>query len=120
MKNLVIFLLVVVGALHAWQRFAPKDPLPLEMAAPYVVVYGRDTCGYTTRMRDALRGAGIPFDYRIVDQPDVADRLHMRMNQAGLQTRRYGLPVVEVSGQMWERPDAVEVMDAYADGATLR
>lgn len=120
MKNLIIFALLVVGALHAWQRFAPKDPLPLEMAAPYVVVYGRDSCGYTTRMREALRGAGIPFDYRIVDQRDVADRLHQRMNQAGLETRRYGLPVVEVTGQMWERPDAVDVQQAYADSTTGR
>ena len=80
---------------------------------PYVHVYGRDTCGYTARMRQELRDKGVLFRYYRIDNPAVETSLHRRMQSAGLKTDRYRLPVVEVNRYMFIRPDIAEVMKRY-------
>jgi len=80
---------------------------------PYVIVYGRDSCGWTSFMRKQLVRSGIPFEYRIVDDWQVAEPLQERMAAAGLDVRRYSLPVVDVSGLISIRPEPQEVISEY-------
>jgi len=79
----------------------------------YVFVYGRDSCGYTKRMRAQLDSAGIGYSYKAIDDEKVADELHNKMRSAGVDTRRYNLPVVEVNAYILVRPDIGEVTDLY-------
>jgi glutaredoxin len=80
-----------------------------------VVVYGRDSCGITRRMREALSEQGTPFEYKIVDHSAVADELHARMQSQGLSTRRYGLPVVDMNGVLAVRPSVQLVQTHYTE-----
>ncbi|MEH6447825.1 MAG: glutaredoxin domain-containing protein [Oleispira sp.] len=73
-------------------------------AQPYVVVYGRDSCGITKKTKKYLDRKGISYQYENVDDNDVANLLHSRMRAAGLATRRYNLPVIDVNGEMAVRP----------------
>ncbi len=43
--------------------------------ADVVLVYGRDTCDDTTRAREHLTAAGVPFDYLRVDEDEAAREL---------------------------------------------
>lgn len=111
MKKPILLALFVLGAMQAWQNFMPgsNPPQPLS-ETPYVAVYGRDSCGVTQKMRRSLEHQGIDYDYFIVDKTDVAELLHGRMQQSGLDTRRYNLPVVDVSGKMMIRPSSDKVV----------
>jgi glutaredoxin len=115
MKTLVCIALVALFGYMSWNKihFADKSgPQPLRDSL-YVVVYGRDTCGITKRMRAALDRAGVPYEYKSVDNAGVGDELHPRMQAAGLDTGRYGLPVVDVNAEMFIRPKANIIADKY-------
>ena len=43
--------------------------------ADVVLIYGRDTCEDTSRAREHLERAGVPFRYRRVDEDDDARAL---------------------------------------------
>jgi hypothetical protein len=77
------------------------------------VVYGRDSCGLTRAMQQELARTGVPFDYQVIDAPATAERVHARMRQSGLETRRYRLPVVDVSGTLFVSPRPPDVAAAY-------
>ncbi len=77
----------------------------LKQQQPYVAVYGRDQCGYTSRLRAQLDRAGVPYHYFNVDDKNAAFYLHQRMAVHQLETSSYELPVVDRGDQMAIRPD---------------
>lgn len=111
-KPFVAALLIVMGV-QAWQNYGPRLSALPKKKSEYVVVYGRDGCSYTSRMRAALSERGVPFEYRVVDDPEIADILHSRMRLADMNTRHYLLPVVEISGALLVRPAPAEVSARY-------
>jgi len=64
-------------------------------------------------MISVLRQEGIPYSYEIIDDKTVAGALEKRMRASGLETKRYNLPVVDVDGRLFVRPDPAEVMNMY-------
>jgi len=48
-----------------------------------------------------------------VDGQEVAKGLHNKMRSAGVDTRRYNLPVVEVDAYILVQPDIGDVVDRY-------
>lgn len=117
MKRLLFWGLVLIVAYQGWQKFRSHDAtLAYDPGSPYVIVYGRDSCGFTSQMRLALAREKIDFDYRVVDEAAVADRLHWKMERLGISTLRYDLPVVEVNGKLLVRPDINQVMHSYNEG----
>ena len=120
--KLLLLIAVVAGALYHWggvPSLFSMGPEPLR-DSPYVMVYGRDNCGLTKQMRTDLGLAGIPYSYKIVDDPAVQKELHPRMKAAGLNTRKYGLPVVDVNGEMMTHPKSDVVAQKYAKGQSKR
>ena len=114
--KLLLLLAILAAAYLGWDELPAllaDGPAPLEESA-YVTVYGRDACGITQRMLSDLDQSGIPYTYKIVDDRAVADELHPRMEQAGLSTRSYGLPVVDVNAEMMIRPKSDVVARKYA------
>ncbi len=110
--KLLLVLAIVWAVYVGWSKLPSllsTGPEPLE-GSPYVTVYGRDRCGITKRMLSDLGQSGIPYTYKLIDDPAVEKELEPRMKQAGLSTRRYGLPVVDVYGEIMIRPhsDVVE------------
>lgn len=114
MKKLIVLVLIVLGGHQLWQKY--ENRAQPDYDTPYVTVYGRDSCGFTQRMLSDLRSKGINYHYFIVDDQKVAERLHQKMEKAGISTRRYNLPVVDVNGALSVRPDFEDVARAYAGG----
>jgi glutaredoxin len=77
---------------------------------PYLIVYGRDSCGFTQQTLQELRDAGIAHQYQSVDDREVADVLHARMKQQGLDTGYYLLPVVDLNNTISIRPDNAKLL----------
>ena len=109
MKKLIGVLLVDVVLYQGWQWWQRQSVPPLK-PEPYLVVYGRDSCGYTQQTLQALDQADIAYEYQIVDDPAVADVLHTRMRRHGLETRHYLLPVVDLNNRFSIRPDQADLV----------
>ncbi|MCG8394853.1 MAG: hypothetical protein MI745_17395 [Pseudomonadales bacterium] len=113
MKNLIIIVIVVIAGYKAWEQLSPgKSVSPLESRS-YIAVYGRDNCGWTQRALKELARSGVNYKYYVVDHSPVAEQLHARMEQSGISTRRYNLPVIDVNGELMVRPELGVVMEKY-------
>ena len=120
--KLLLLVVVIAAAFYRWGElpsYLSMGPEPLQ-ASPYVMVYGRNACGITQRMLADLGRAGIPYTYKIIDDPDVKEELHPRMKAAGLNSRKYGLPVVDVSAEMMMQPNSEVVAQKYAQAQSKR
>ena len=115
MKFLCLIVLVGTIGYVSFDKFNAQTGSGLEPLheSSYVVVYGRDTCGITNRMLADLDRSGVPYEYKRVGDSRVSNELHTRMETAGLSTRRYGLPVVDVNAEMIIRPEANAVAEKY-------
>jgi glutaredoxin len=109
MKNLILLALVIAIGYKIWNSPQAESVEPL-YDYPYIIVYGRDSCGFTQKTIQELRQAGIKFKYMSVDDKPVADVLHSRMKSVGLNTSRYYLPVVDVNNSIRIRPDNKELI----------
>ncbi len=112
MKFLFSLILIGVIAYFGWQYFVLEKNEAL-YEEPYVLVYGRDSCGWTRKYLNDLKAEEIEPIYEIVDEQEVSNELHTRMEKAGLSTRRYGLPVIDVNGQLFIRPDLDTILTIY-------
>jgi len=111
MKNLILICALAYAGYFAYQKY---DAYHVERNSdPYIAVYGRDSCGYTSNLRTYLDSVGANYEYYSIDDKASADRLHAKMKNAGISTRRYNLPVVDVSGEISVRPDPREVVSKY-------
>jgi glutaredoxin len=109
MKILVILALLGFCLVKGWQDFGPKSKVEPLFTGSYVAVYGRDSCGFTKRMLKNLQQSQVNYRYFNVDDEMAADQLHSRMQQAGIPTKRYNLPVVDVNGDLSVRPKYSQV-----------
>ncbi|WP_444911679.1 hypothetical protein [Microbulbifer sp. PAAF003] len=112
MKNLIIILAIGFALYKGWEQVKKESVEPIEDGS-YVAIYGRDRCGWTQKMLKDMKSAGVNYHYYIVDDKEVADTLHIRMEQAGISIRRYNLPVVDVNGELSVRPNADDVLISY-------
>lgn len=83
------------------------------MKAPYITVYGRTSCGYTRQMTRYLESKNIPYKFLSVDDNNAVQKLNKQMHAQGLKARTYYLPVVDVSGHLYIRPDPQSVYETY-------
>lgn len=116
MKNLLFIVALAFAGYIAYQRYEKSHDNYIDHgSAPYIAIYGRDSCGYTQGLKKFLDSAGISYDYYRVDNKKSADRLHAKMQDAGISTRHYNLPVVDISGEISVRPDPREVVAEYGN-----
>ncbi|MFC3149444.1 glutaredoxin family protein [Litoribrevibacter euphylliae] len=95
MKNILLVLVAVFAGYQLYQNVGSSyDPVEYNISADTLMIYGRDSCPRTKRMRKKLDQAGIDYVYQTIDRSDVADHLHQMMRADGISTRRYELPVV--------------------------
>jgi len=111
----ILIILVLVGAGYQGWNSMPRSTASFEPLheEPYIVVYGRSSCGFTQRTIKDLEAAGIPFEYEIVDDKSIADLLHSRMQQSGIDTRRYNLPVIDVNNNLSVRPESSSIIETF-------
>ena len=110
-KSLFLLMLLTFGGGLLWRVHENREEAARLAAAPpsskgQILVYGRDSCGYTTRTLEALRAAGVPMACRDIDDPAIQAEFQARfaaMDPA--DDRGFALPVVEFNGRASERPD---------------
>jgi hypothetical protein len=114
MKKVILIVLVLLAGYQAWRfissRTAGLEPLYTE---PYIVVYGRDSCGLTLKFMQALDKESIYYIYKNIDIENVRRELHPRMEKVGLNTSYYPLPVVDVNSRIFARPEVKTVLRQY-------
>lgn len=115
MKNIIILALFAFVGYKAWEKFEANQGVEPLMDYSYVAVYGRDSCGWTQKTLKDLRASGTNYQYFSVDNQQVADTLHSRMQASGISTRRYNLPVVDVNGSIMVRPKMDKVVALYRE-----
>ena len=119
MKGRILFFLLVVGGVFLGNAsFANSNSLKALYANPYLIVYGRDSCPFTQAMRKSLDFEGIKYQYKIIDKPNVRDKIFSRMKARSLPTKDFTLPVVDVSNKIFVHPEPATVIDYYIFGST--
>jgi hypothetical protein len=113
MKKLLVFAAIIYAAYQGWEKYsASQAQVPL-FTAPYVAVYGRKTCGFTTRMLKNVKASNLQYYFFDVDDQSVALNLQSRMTAANISTKMYNLPVVDVNGTLSVRPEFEAVLTRY-------
>lgn len=113
MKKILIVIVLLIASYFFWQKAFHDNRIDALYNQPYVVVYGRDGCGWTQKYLKDLNIEGIKVIYKNVDGKKVSEELHPRMEKAGLDTRRFSLPVIDVNAVMLIRPDLKIILEAY-------
>ena len=114
MNQWLLAALVSIGLFFGYQHYQDSQIDPL-YRSPYLMVYGRDSCGFTQQMMSKLKAAGVSFEVQSVDDQQVVKQLHARMDSSGIDTRRYLLSVVDLNNHLETRPDNAELItDARA------
>ncbi len=112
MKNFIYIIVGVIICYLGYQHFIGNKVEPLS-EEPYVLLYGKTTCGWCQKMEKDLDAHDIPYTFQDLKIKAVNDELHPRMKKAGLDTRRYNLPVIDVNGEFLIRPDIDKVAEVY-------
>lgn len=79
---------------------------------PYVIVYGRDNCGFTLAMRRDLESRGVPYVYKVIDAAHAHDEIVGRIRQSGLN-EQFTLPAVDVNAEILLHPSSDDVARKY-------
>ena len=77
------------------------------------IVFGRRSCGLTTRMMRGLDNNHVPYRFRNVDSHDGKTLLYQKMEETGNQRTRYLLPVIYMDGELMYSPEVVTVVMKY-------
>ncbi|MBI4348449.1 MAG: hypothetical protein HY553_16520 [Elusimicrobia bacterium] len=96
------------AASDAARREAPVAPA----GSNEVVVYGRDACGLTSRLRGQLDQAGIPYRYAVIDAEPGRVEMRAKLTSIG-HSGGVGLPVVAVGPKVFIRPSLETISDLY-------
>jgi len=68
MKKILILVVLLIAGYFLWQKVSHdnKDKIiETSYEKPYVVVYGRDSCGWTQKYLSDLRNEGIEVIYNL-------------------------------------------------------
>ncbi len=114
MKKFILILLLIATCIVAWKSY-PENRSGIEplYEEPYVIVYGRPGCRFCQQTLRGLNGNGIEYMFEHVDDPEVKDELEPRMRLSGINTSSYVLPVVDVNGKLFVRPEMDVVLRVY-------
>lgn len=119
MKGRILYFLIALGGVFlANSSFAKSNSMKALYSEPYVIVYGRDSCPFTQAMRKSLDFEGIEYQYKIIDKPEVKNKIFSRMKARRLPTKDFTLPVVDVSNKIFVHPSPATVIDYYTFGNT--
>ncbi len=83
-----------------------------------LVIYGRDRCAHTTRLREELEQSDIPFLYADIDKTFVEVEMWVKLGALTGKATRAQLPVVEINGLVMQRPSLEDTLEQYSAAAT--
>lgn len=114
MNRILLAAVVAFAGYSAWSDYRhllfPMKPL---YAKPYIVLYGRESCGNCQALRRDLDGGGVPYHWKIIDEDPGRSEAFARMQAAGLGIGSFTLPVVDVNAEMLIHPETSVVLAKY-------
>jgi arsenate reductase-like glutaredoxin family protein len=118
MKNLIIVMLAVALGYLGYQKFISKSETTLEplYETPYVVVYGKTTCGWTQKCLRELKEQNIDTIFENIEEQEVQRKIFSRIDAAGLDRNRIVIPIVDVNGHIligYEPDKIIELYERY-------
>jgi glutaredoxin len=115
----LLALLVILPTLAGLYCFANRDRI--FPARNTVVVYGRETCGITSRVRSQLEARGVPYVFADIDIRAVDDELDFKLGP-DFNEPTITLPVVHVAGKLLLTPTVDQVLQelSQAKGQAAR
>ncbi|MEO7092519.1 MAG: glutaredoxin family protein [Polyangiales bacterium] len=78
-----------------------------------VIIYGADWCQPCHQAEAYLKGKGVPFVHKDVDDPNVSEEMQDKLQAAGIQT--HSIPVLDVGGKLLVGFEASELDQALRD-----
>ncbi len=115
--------LVLAQTQPNWQNWSQQNPTypsggpapdPVKGSAPVsqtgILVYGRTSCGITTRMMQDLKARKIPYQFKNIDTPTARQEIYQLLIQGNLKVNSIPLPVVYVNGKVLLRPSVEQVL----------
>jgi len=109
-KILVIGLCLGMMGCAAHGQFRPAGPVS---GTPYLTVYGTETCSGCKGFRRALDKKDIPYTFKNIRDEAMRYEMYSRMEVAGLNTRNYLIPVVDVNGELAAFPSVDDTLERY-------
>lgn len=114
--NATLPFISVDGELYSADALAAElSKLPLtnvrERETPYIVVYGITGCPYTKAGQDELDAAGIPYEFRDVNDPRY--RPHFKALLYAYDFKYIYWPVLDINGRMFSKPSIEVVRSNY-------
>jgi glutaredoxin-related protein len=76
---------------------------------PLIIVFGRDACGRTVRMKEELARHNIRYKYSDVDNPAMNQQMWDLLSRYEFDPNDLGLPVVYVKGYVFLDPSIEDV-----------
>src|SRR5262245_47685409 len=111
LNKVLLAVMIGLGGYNLWtgqkQKLFPLQPL---YQKPYIVLYGRDTCGNCQALRRDLEERKVPYVWKIIDEDPGRSEAIERMKQAGLDVGSFMLPVVDVNAEMMTHPETADVI----------
>lgn len=98
-----------------YQHFASSGSAKVEPLydPPYIVVYGKTTCGWTQKCLRELKAKNIDVIFENIDKPDVQGEIFPRIDAAGLDRRRLSIPIIDVNGHILIGYEPEKILNLY-------
>ena len=80
---------------------------------PYIHVFGRNSCGYTTALLKKLNQADIAYQYFNFDENHVLDYVFRLRDSAGYTGDYTDIPVVDFNRKVMIRPNAQSLISSF-------
>jgi hypothetical protein len=93
----------------AKKNLAKKVVKKVAKKYPLILVFGTDTCGRTTRMRQQLTSSKITYKYRNLDDPNTNKQMWDMLGRYELPSNHVSLPVVYVKGNVFLNPSLGDI-----------
>jgi arsenate reductase-like glutaredoxin family protein len=115
MKKLMILLLILGAGYFGYRNFAggSSDQLEPLYETPYIVVYGRTTCGWTQKCLRELKAKNYDVIFENIDSPDVQGEIFARIDAAGLDRHRISIPIIDVNGHILIGYELEKILNLY-------
>lgn len=114
MKNLLLLIIFLVAIFQGFEHYKKSDAktqnTPPLYNHPYLVVYGKDSCGFTQQTIKNLTESGVQFEYMPLEDAGVKQSLVLRMQAKGIDTSHYLLPVIDLNNSFEFQPDDAELI----------
>lgn len=115
MKKLVVIMLLIGCGYFGYQIFIGKKNAQLDplYELPYIVVYGKTTCGWTQKCLRELKEKQIEVIFENIDKPEIKQEIFPRIDAAGYKRNQIVIPIIDVNGHILIGYEPEKIMAFY-------